>query len=92
MNSERRELFRLALLRVLDANHTRFGLGLPALGHWAASFGFPNPLASELERELQYLEDKAHVAPVLKGISPENRAWRITAAGRDYLAAAGDEE
>jgi hypothetical protein len=92
MNPERRELFRLALLRVLDANHTRFGLGLPALGHLAGSFGFPTPSDSELERELQYLEDKAQITPVLKGISPENRAWRITAAGRDYLAEAGDEE
>ena len=91
MNAERRELFRLALLRVLDANHTRFGLGLAALKHLAASFGFPNGQDSELERELQYLEDKAHVTEVLKGISPENRAWRITAAGRDYLAEAGDE-
>jgi len=64
---------------------------LPALGHLAGCFGFPTPQDSALERELQYLEDKAQVAQVLKGISPENRAWRITAAGRDYLAEVVDE-
>src|SRR4030095_1075949 len=33
MNPQQRELFRLALLRVLDANQTRYGLGLTALAH-----------------------------------------------------------
>ena len=40
MNAEQRELFRLALLRVLDANHTRYGLGVAALCHLAGLFGF----------------------------------------------------
>jgi hypothetical protein len=86
MNTEQRELFRLALLRVLDANHTRFGLSLSALGHLVATFGFPNPQLRQLERELQYLEDKSHVASMVKSVSPENAAWRITAEGRDYIA------
>ena len=91
MNAEQRELFRTALLRVLDANHTRFGLGIQALEHLIAHFGFPNPAIRDLERELQYLNDKAHIVAVYKDISPENRTWRITAAGRDFLAElAGD--
>jgi hypothetical protein len=37
--------------------------------------------------ELQYLADKGMVATVNKSISPENLCWRITAAGRDFIAA-----
>ncbi len=86
MNPEPRELFRLALLRVLEANPTRFGLGPSALAHLAVRFGFPWPGAADLQREVQYLEDKGYIVQVHKNLSPENRAWRITAAGRDYLA------
>ena len=86
MSPEKRELLRLALLRVLDANHTRYGLGLTALGHLGLSFGFFSATTAELERELHYLEDKGYVTAVFKVISPENRVWRITAAGRDFLA------
>jgi hypothetical protein len=35
---------------------------------------------------LQYLVDKSLLTAVTKTISPENPAWRITAAGRDFLA------
>lgn len=86
MNAESRENFRTALLRVLDANNTRFGLGLKALGHLVATYGFQSPNAKDVERELQYLEDKKFVAECMKGVSPENRAWRITAEGRDFVA------
>ncbi len=85
MSAEQRELFRLALLRVLDANHTRFGLSAAALGHLVAQFGFPSPPTQAVIREIQYLEDKGLIAELFKGISPENRVWRITAEGRDYL-------
>ena len=86
MNPQQRELFRLALLRVLDSNHTRFGLTLPALCHLAPVFGFHAARPDEAESEINYLLDKGYVTPVFKTISPENRAWRITAAGRDFLA------
>jgi hypothetical protein len=87
MTTEQRELFRLALLRVMDANHTRFGLSAAALGHLAAEFGFPSPPSQAVRSELQYLEDKGLITQISKDISPENRAWRITADGRDYLGA-----
>ena len=86
MNSEKREAFRIALLRVMDANHTHYGLGLPALNELASAFGFPRVSTREVEREILYLEDKCYVVQLVKPISPENRAWRITAQGRDYLA------
>jgi hypothetical protein len=92
MNTEKREAFRLALLSVLEANNTQYGLGLPALANFAAVFGFPNVPARDLEREILYLEDKQYVIQLFKPISPENRVWRITAQGRDYLAQLSPEE
>ena len=89
MNAEQRELFRRALLEVLEANNTRFGLGSAALRHLIRPYGFERPEEKEVREEVGYLEDKGLVAEVLKGVSPENRAWRITAAGRDYLAERG---
>lgn len=86
MNPETRELFRKALLRVLDANNTRFGLGAKALGHLVASYGFSSPNESDLKTELQYLEDKKLITECMKGVSPENRSWRISAEGRDFVA------
>jgi DNA-binding PadR family transcriptional regulator len=86
MNPQNRELLRLALLRVLDANSTRYGLGLEALCHLASSFGFYLPEPELVDSELRYFEDKGLATQIVKQISPENRAWRITAAGRDLLA------
>lgn len=86
MTTEQRELFRLAILRVLDANPTRFGLGRSAIAHNMAVFGFQSPTTDDLTAELQYLEDKKLITEALKSISPENRAWRITAEGRDFIA------
>jgi hypothetical protein len=91
MNAEQRELFRLALLRVFDTNHTRYGLGLEALKHFGLSFGLFAAKPEELEREVQYLEDKGYIVVLQKVISPENRVWRITAAGRDYLSQLSNE-
>jgi hypothetical protein len=45
---------------------------------------FGEPL---LARELGYLRDKGFIEAAPKVISPENPAWRITAAGRDLVAA-----
>ena len=86
MRGQERELFRLALLRVLEANHTRYGLGAAALAHLASIYGFVSLRTEQVWREIQYLEDKGQVVRVDKAISPENRVWRITAAGRDFLA------
>lgn len=89
MNASQRELFRLALLRVLEANSTERGLGLQALQLLVGAFGFPMPNTADIRTELEYLGDKGLIAPVGKSISPENKCWRITAAGRDELATQG---
>lgn len=85
MSTEERELLRLAILRVMEANRTAFGLPAPALGLQLWRFGFQVDPA-ELAVELDYLLDKGLLALKEKFISPENRAWRITAAGRDFIA------
>lgn len=87
MNATERELFRVALLRVLEANGTRFGLTAEALAALVVRFGF-RPATEVVAEELTYLADKGLVVPVGKLISPENSAWRIAAAGRDFLAQA----
>lgn len=85
MNAEQRELFRLALLRVLDANNTRHGLTAKALAHLVVSFGF-KPTEAEVDEAIRYLEGKGLVEEVTKKLSPENRAFRITAEGIDFIA------
>lgn len=86
MPPEQRELFRLAVLRVLDANNTRFGLGRSAIAHTTGLFGFAQPKTDDLDAALEYLAGKELIYEVLKGISPENRAWKITAKGTDFVA------
>lgn len=85
MDSERRELFRKAILRVLEANNTRFGLTVPAIRHMLGMFGFPVMQADSIEDEIGYLEGKGLVEEVLKVISRENRAWRLSQQGLALL-------
>ena len=92
MNAEQKELFRLVLLRVLDTNRTRFGLGVVALGHHLAPFAF-NPgncggqetFHAAIADALDYFTTKQMVEEAGKQISAENRAWRITATGIAFL-------
>lgn len=87
MNPQERENLRRAILQTLDANNTRFGLTLDAIGMRVSfEFGFRGVGKDNVEAELTYLEDKGLIAPVQKTLSPEIRCWRIAAAGRDFLA------
>jgi DNA-binding HxlR family transcriptional regulator len=86
MNAVEREQLRLSLLRYLGDNPTRFGFNAALLLQMARNEGHQVDKAS-VAAELQYLEDKQLVTLSEKTISPENRAYRITAAGRDLLAA-----
>jgi hypothetical protein len=88
MNATDREQLRLSLLRFLDENVTRFGFQLGYLLQRARSEGRPKLTADEVDAEILYLEDKGFIAQPQKQVSPELRAWRITAAGRDFLAMA----
>lgn len=86
MNATDRQQLRLSLLRFLDENVTRFGFELGYLLQRARSEGRPRLSADDVDVELLYLEDKKFIEQPAKQLSPELRAWRITAGGRDYLA------
>lgn len=87
LSPEQRELFRHALLTVLECDGSAvFGLGAPALAQLVKRHGF-RPVVAEVETELAYLQDKELVTTITKTLSPEVKAWRITADGRDFLAA-----
>lgn len=85
MNAENRELLRKAILRTFEANNTRFGLQVPAVCHALGIFGFPDAPRAAVQDEIEYLVGKGLVEEVLKQISKENRAWRITQAGIAFL-------
>ncbi|HVY70798.1 MAG TPA: hypothetical protein VHH73_12780 [Verrucomicrobiae bacterium] len=86
MESQQREQLRLSLTRFLDANPTRFGLSTALLWQMARNEGRLQLAREEVDAELQYLADKGYAIEVMKDLSPENRAWRITATGRDFYA------
>ncbi len=81
---EQREVFRRAILRVLDANRTRFGLTPKAIGMFTWAHGF-KPSEDEVAGEIEYLTSKGLMEEVLKTVSRENRCWRITAEGIAFL-------
>jgi hypothetical protein len=86
---EAREQLRISLLRFLSANPSKFGLPVKFLTTHAKMEGRPQLTQDQVEAELTYLADKGLVAELTKAISPEVRSYRITAEGRDYLAALG---
>jgi len=85
MNTKERATFREAILRVLDANHTRFGLGAPAIALQIESFGF-DVTAAQVAEQLTYLKKKGLVQEVGKSHSPEIVNWELTGDGADHVA------
>ena len=86
MTSSQREQIRLSLLRYCDSAEP-YGLADALLLQFIRSEGFRALTLAQVQAELRYLHDKSLLAPVEKIVSPENQSWRITAAGRDFLAA-----
>jgi len=87
MNNATRELLRNNLLIQLNAGgEPGVAFSTLALGARVASFKVTD---DDIANEIAYLADKGLAVPVKKTLSPENRRTRITAEGRDYLAAEG---
>jgi hypothetical protein len=78
------ELFANAVLKVLEANNTQFGLTTPAIRLIIRQFAF-NPSEDETINALEYLSGKRLVEAAPKVLVKINRAWKITNAGRQYL-------
>ena len=83
IDNVQRELFARAVLKVLDANNTRFGLMAAALRLLVRQFGF-DPTEGEVKDLLEYLTDKGLVSEVAKVLGKANRAWKITDEGRSF--------
>lgn len=87
MNAFPRELFRQNLLVQLDQvapAHLR--IATLRVGAMAGGFDVDD---KAVDAELAYLADKGFTAAANKALSPENKHWRITASGRDYVAEQG---
>jgi hypothetical protein len=78
------ELFDQAILQVLQANNTRFGLTAQAIGTFCRVYGFTPEEKETLDR-LEYLAGKNLAAELSKIINKSVRTWKITDAGRQYL-------
>ena len=85
MNNHQREQLRISVMRYCESA-AQFRLSAGLLLQFVRNEGFRSLTSTQLNTEIRYLTDKAFLAAVEKPISPENEAWRITAAGRDYLA------
>lgn len=86
MTATELEQVRLSLLRFLSLNRTPYGLPARALLQFLRAEGTRLEQPA-VEAEMQYLVDKGLAVEVSKTLSPEIRVWRITAAGRDQVAA-----
>jgi hypothetical protein len=82
--TEKTELFDNALLKILDANNTPWGLQAQALCMFCRELGFA-PSAGEAVGRLEYLTAKGMAHEVAKVLGKANRCWKITDAGRRYM-------
>jgi hypothetical protein len=85
MSPAQTELFDLAVLQVLAANRTRYGLTQRAVSHLLAEFGFPSPDGEVLADRVDYLTRKGLAEEVQKTVNLANRTWRITEAGLNHV-------
>lgn len=83
------EQLQLTLLRTLRLNETSYAVPSTVLRMMAAAQGHPTLTVPEAEAELRYLEQAGLVEQPPKLLHPENKHWRITKAGRDFLAEHG---
>ena len=89
MNATQRELFRIEILRT-TANCAPQAATLRVL-HTYLRPVFLKTTEAEIEVEVQYLVGKGLLTPAAKTLSPENKAWHVSADGRDFLAEQGLE-
>lgn len=88
MNAQQRQLLRITLLLVARSAPLGVTMDFAPVALRSRSIRVER---DELEDEIAYLVDKGLLAPVPKKVSPELKAWRITADGRDFLAEEGHE-
>ena len=81
------EIIRLSLLRYCEAaGRSGYSMSTVLLLASLKAEGFSHLTRPEVESELLYLRDKGLLDKLVRPVSPELSHWRITAAGRDFLA------
>lgn len=88
MTSEKRELVRCGLLQVAELSPV-YAVTVQVFQMGLSMRGIAGIERDDVLSELTYLADKGLLESKSKMVSPENRAWRITAKGRDFLATGG---
>ena len=88
MSAARLEHVRLSALRYC-AETGEIGYMERAILQDIRNEGLRELTESELRAEMQYLADKGLITAVSKALSPDLKRWRVTAAGRDFLAEQG---
>lgn len=87
MNASIRENLRLLILTALHAARP-YGVEIEPL-RLALPPHLRGTEEADLRVEIDYLVGKGLAAAEEKRISPENRAWKLTAEGTDFLATEG---
>jgi hypothetical protein len=82
---ERTALLRAAILRILDANNSRWGLSPNAVAIMLAAEGFAGTPESEAREHLDWLLDHRWVLVANSPLDPTGRHYRITAEGRHQI-------
>ena len=88
MNAQQRNILRVTLLLVARSAPLGLTMDFAPVALRARSILAES---QEIKDEVAYLVDKGLLVPVSKKVSPELKAWRITAEGRDFLAEEGHE-
>lgn len=84
-----RENLHLAILQELASNPTRFGVPESVLKVRVRVNQAVKCDDTQWEAGLQYVEGAGFIESVGKPLNPENRNWKITKAGTDFLAERG---
>lgn len=82
---ERTALLRTAILRILDANNSRWGLSPNAVAIMLPAEGFTNIAESDVREHLDWLLDRRLVLVANSPLDPTGRHYRITAEGRHQI-------
>jgi len=88
MNAQDRNILRVTLLLVARSAPLGVTLEFAPVALRARAIQADT---QEIKDEISYLVDKGLLVPVSKKLSPEIKAWRISADGRDFLAEEGHE-
>jgi hypothetical protein len=85
MSSAEKQNLRIAILKVLDANQSKYGLNIDAITLRLTPFGFDMITAAEVETVMPLLEGEKLIARLSQPLTPGVAVWRITNDGRSYL-------